>query len=400
VTSFVASSWTDADRDLVRLWLRGERCAGHRSQLTDLVARGFPPTARVVLFNSGRAAIHAALAARRFPAGSEVLIPSYACTGVVTPVLSAGLAPVYYDIDDEFNAALDSVRAAAGPKTVAVVFPHLAGRRSAATEALVEWARGRSLFTIEDATQAEGLAWDGRPAGARGDAGVFSAGPGKTTCGPGGGWLVINDGGPAPETPPREPDPTVLERLRAFVRRFEGSEAALGRRRLWELALERVRARRAPRRTGTVDVPVFDISDIEAALAHNALLRLAGTLAGQRDHAARWEALFQKWGLPFARPAREDNTCLKFWLAARTPDQRGPLRAFRHWLTARGVLVEGLYTPLHRRAPFAGFRRTDLPRTEARWAEAFAVPTRPNLPTDFWARWDGPGPGPAEGAGT
>ncbi len=149
----------------------------------------------VVLTTSGTCALTLALlaAASRRP-GAPVAIPGYACYDLVSAAVGAGVPVTLYDLDPATLAPEPaSLDAALAGGAAALVVVHLFGvpvpmdlMRAAADSA--------GALLIEDAAQASGGTWDGRPLGAHGDYGVLSFGRGKGETGGGGGALLLHRG--------------------------------------------------------------------------------------------------------------------------------------------------------------------------------------------------------------
>jgi selenocysteine lyase/cysteine desulfurase len=225
-TAFLEPFWGSEENDAFDRAIAGGRDPDALDTLRGRIAERVGSGWYVVLTSSGRAAILLALRSAKLPPGSEVVLPSFACTGVIAPVLQAGLRPVLVDVDAHLNVVADSIAGAEGPDVRAVIIPHLGGAWARSTPSIVQWARSRDIFVIEDAAQAEGLHINGTPAGTSGDVGVFSTGAGKMLFGPGGGWLLVKDRDLADALDKRlMPAPSVSERerLRAFDRRYRGS---------------------------------------------------------------------------------------------------------------------------------------------------------------------------------
>jgi dTDP-4-amino-4,6-dideoxygalactose transaminase len=332
----------------------------------------------VVLTNLGRSALHLSLEALQLPAESAVILPSYACAGVVVPVLRSGLRPAYADVGDDLNLTIDTVQAAWSPDVSAVVVPHLAGVWTRDLPAIVAWARARGIRVIEDAAQAHGLVVDGVAAGRLGDVAIFSSGGGKPIFGPGGGWLTTADAELAARAakrlgPPEAAD-VVNERLRRFVDGYVSSPARRGRRQLVG-RLRPVTGKEAPS-----PYAVAPIADIEAALALSVMPRLASLIEARRAHAQLWRASLRDVGGEVLRIAPErDSTAQKLWLSFRGADPGARATEARDLLWSHGVETESLYVPLHLRASFGTDRHTDLARTERLWRGIFSVPVRPTL---------------------
>lgn len=86
--------------------------------------------ARVALFPRGRSAICAFLRALPGSSRTEVVLPAYTCVSVAEAVVRAGFAPVFVDVEPGMlEPTPESMAAAAGPSTRAIIATHLFGRR-------------------------------------------------------------------------------------------------------------------------------------------------------------------------------------------------------------------------------------------------------------------------------
>jgi dTDP-4-amino-4,6-dideoxygalactose transaminase len=106
--------------------------------------------------------------------GDEVIVPPYTFVATASSVLTAGATPIFADIEPD-SLALDPDRVAESltDRTRAVIAVHIAGR-PADMDQLETLARSRGLALIEDAAQAHGASWRGRPVGGLGRAASFS----------------------------------------------------------------------------------------------------------------------------------------------------------------------------------------------------------------------------------
>ena len=146
-----------------------------------------------VATNSGTSALHIALLALGIGPGDQVIVPSFTFAATANSVALTGATPVFVDIDpDFFTMDPDSVSAAITPKTRAVMPVHLYGQTADMTR-ISEIATKNGLLLIEDAAQAHLATWDGRPAGAWGDAGAFSFYPTKNMTTGEGGMITLAD---------------------------------------------------------------------------------------------------------------------------------------------------------------------------------------------------------------
>lgn len=106
--------------------------------------------------------------------GDEVILPalSYVATGHA--VIHAGFKPVFVDIDPTtLNIDVSALKSAITPRTRAIMPVHLMGKPAPMDE-INDIARRNNLVVVEDAAEAWGALYKGKPAGALGDMGAFS----------------------------------------------------------------------------------------------------------------------------------------------------------------------------------------------------------------------------------
>jgi perosamine synthetase len=147
-----------------------------------------------IAVSSGTAAIHVALAAIGIGPGDDVIHTAHCFIGTATPTLHAGGVPIFADIDERtFNISPASIEEKITPYTKAIVPVHLNGL-PADMDKILSIAREHNLFVVEDAAQAHGAEFGGRPVGTIGVFGCFSFWEDKliTTAGEG-GMVITND---------------------------------------------------------------------------------------------------------------------------------------------------------------------------------------------------------------
>lgn len=145
------------------------------------------------LVSSGTAALTIALASAGIGAGDEVIIPTFTFVASFEAVLALGAVPILVDVDDTLTLDPEAVKRAIKLKTKAVMPVHMCGSMAQLRE-LKEICDQHHLILIEDACQAIGGSYDGKPLGSYGDLGCFSFDYVKTiTCGEGGGLITNND---------------------------------------------------------------------------------------------------------------------------------------------------------------------------------------------------------------
>ncbi|MGC5033778.1 DegT/DnrJ/EryC1/StrS family aminotransferase [Micromonospora sp. DT229] len=184
---------TDADRDAVLRVLDGGRLVSDTNGATavsDLEERWAARcgVAHCVATSNGTTALSTALAALGVGSGDEVIVPSLSFIASALAPVHQMAVPVFADVDPgSFTLDPASVRAQITPRTAAILAVHLHGQ-PADMDALAAIAREHGLAMVEDAAQAHGAHWHGRPVGSLGDAAAFSLQVTKNlpTCGEGG----------------------------------------------------------------------------------------------------------------------------------------------------------------------------------------------------------------------
>ena len=141
--------------------------------------------------NSGTDALVLALRAVGVKPGDEVITPAFSFVASASAVVMIQARPVFVDIDPvTYNLDPALVARAVTPRTRAIVAVHLYGQ-PAAMDAITEIARPRGVAVIEDAAQAIGASYAGRPAGSWGDAACLSFYPTKNLAACGDGGMVL-----------------------------------------------------------------------------------------------------------------------------------------------------------------------------------------------------------------
>ena len=118
----------------------------------------------VALCGSGSLALEIALRACGVDPGDEIIIPTFCCTAVVSPILAVGALPVLADVGEELNITAETVEAALTEKTKAIIVPHLFGN-PADIKTIIDLAHSNHIRVIDDAAQALGATINGQPAG-------------------------------------------------------------------------------------------------------------------------------------------------------------------------------------------------------------------------------------------
>jgi dTDP-4-amino-4,6-dideoxygalactose transaminase len=139
----------------------------------------FVDASHCVGVGTGLDAIELALRALGVDAGDEVIVPSntYVATWLAVTRIGATVVPVEPDIRT-YNIDPARVDEAITSRTRAIVAVHLYGR-PAEMEPLRTIASRRGIWLVEDAAQAHGATYRGKPAGSLADAAAWSFYPSK-----------------------------------------------------------------------------------------------------------------------------------------------------------------------------------------------------------------------------
>jgi dTDP-4-amino-4,6-dideoxygalactose transaminase len=144
-------------------------------------------------FSSGTATMEVALRLAGIGEGDEVITTPLSWVATANVILEVGARPVFVDIDPKTrNIDLNAVASAVSPSTKAILPVDLAGL-PVDRDHLYRIAKSRKLRVIEDAAQAFGSSWKGKPLGSFGDLVSFSFHANKNITTAEGGALVLPD---------------------------------------------------------------------------------------------------------------------------------------------------------------------------------------------------------------
>ena len=166
---------------------QGERTAALERRFAQLCQ-----TRYAIATSSGTTALHLALLAHGIGPGDEVITTPFSFIATTNSILLTSARPGFVDIRPEtFNIDPTHVEAAITPRTKAIMPVHLYGQMCD-MDALMSIADEHNLVVIEDAAQAVGATYDGRPAGSFGT-GVFSLYATKNVMSAEGGMITTDD---------------------------------------------------------------------------------------------------------------------------------------------------------------------------------------------------------------
>ncbi|MFH8804197.1 DegT/DnrJ/EryC1/StrS family aminotransferase [Streptomyces sp. NPDC017936] len=162
---------------------------------TDAFEAAFSEVAGVphtVAVSSGTAALTAAMIGLAIPPRAEVIVPAVTFVGSVGAVVAARGIPVFAEVDDSLTLDPAKLEEQITERTWGVMPVHL-NNAAADMGPITEVARRHGLRVIEDAAQAAGVSYAGRPVGSLGDAGAFSFQLDKNITAGEGGAVTVTD---------------------------------------------------------------------------------------------------------------------------------------------------------------------------------------------------------------
>jgi dTDP-4-amino-4,6-dideoxygalactose transaminase len=143
-------------------------------------------------FNAGRSALLAILGCLNLNEGNEIVVQAFTCTAVVSPIIKAGLEPVYCDIDNNLNLDPNDLIEKITLNTKAVIVQHTFGY-PAQIEKIAQVCKENNLILIEDCAHCLGNKINNRYLGTFGDIAFYSFGRDKVVSAGFGGMVGVND---------------------------------------------------------------------------------------------------------------------------------------------------------------------------------------------------------------
>jgi perosamine synthetase len=142
---------------------------------------------------NGTVALHLALATLGLEPGDEVILPAFTMIATINAVTYCGATPVLVDSEPgTWNMDVEQVAARISDRTRAVIAVHTYGH-PVDMDALNAIAEKRGVVVIEDAAEAHGARYKGRPTGSLGLAASFSFYGNKIITTGEGGMVTTND---------------------------------------------------------------------------------------------------------------------------------------------------------------------------------------------------------------
>lgn len=292
--------------------------------------------------NSGTAALHLALLALGVEPGDEIITVSHTFIATVEAICWTGARPIFVDIDEKTYtlnpAQLESVIT---KKTKGIIPVHLYGH-PADMDPILEVAKKRKLWVLEDACQAHGALYKGKRVGGLGLAACFSFYPGKNLGAYGEGGAVVTD------------DTALAVRiqklrnhggLQKYSHEFIGMNARL--------------------------------EGIQGAILRTKLPHLDQWNELRRQHAGEYSSLLKDLGLRLPQEASYARSVFHLY-AIRTPHRND----LNDYLNQEGIGSLIHYPKSNHLLPcfqYLGYREGDFPVTESVSKDILSLPLYPEL---------------------
>lgn len=145
---------------------------------------------RALSVSSGTTALELALAALGVGKGDDVVVTPYSFRASATCAARVGARMVFADVGRDHMLNAETVERAMTRRTKAIVVVHLYGQ-VADLGPIMDLAKRRGVFVVEDCAQCLGGEYRGRPVGTVGDAGCFSFCQSKHITTGGEGGMVV-----------------------------------------------------------------------------------------------------------------------------------------------------------------------------------------------------------------
>jgi dTDP-4-amino-4,6-dideoxygalactose transaminase len=300
--------------------------------------------------SSGLDALRLALQVVGIGPADEVIIPANTYIATALAISALGARPVLIDCDPAtYNMDVALIEPAITPRTKAILPVHLTGQ-AVDMDPVLELAQRNNLHVIEDAAQAHGTLYNGRPCGSMGIMGCFSFYPGKNLGAYGDGGLVTTNDRELAER---------LKRLRNYgqIQKYEHTEQGLNAR----------------------------LDSLQAAVLSVKLPHLPGWNEARQRHADEYRRLLAEVrGLTFQQQASYSTHIYHLFMVET--EARDSLQAH---LSGAGIQTGIHYPkPIHLQPAYQslGYQAGDFPETERLARRILSLPMFPELTNDQIAR--------------
>jgi len=305
----------------------------------------FVKAKHAIAMNTGTGALHSALVAAGVKPGDEVILPSFTFAATAEAVIFTRAKPVFVDINpDTYTVSTRAIEKAVTKKTKVVMPVDLYGM-PADMQPIRETADKHGLKIVEDAAQAHGAMYKGKPVGVFADAACWSFyGSKNMTTGEGG--MITTNSDEIAEMP---------RYIRSHGEKKKYQSVMLGHN--------------------------YHMPEIAAAMGIEQLKKLPRFVAKRRRNARKLSENLEasnKLGLP-TEP--EGFKCCYYLYTVRLKSSNREKRdALVDKLIEKGIQAFVCYiNPIHLMPYYRRFCRHRLPETEKASAQVFSLPVHPGV---------------------
>ncbi len=297
--------------------------------------------ADVLLTTSGTAALEMAALLCELKAGDEVIVPSYTFVSTVNAFALRGAIPVFVDVNPKtMNIDVDKIEEKITKKTKAIFVVDYAGVVPD-MDRVNEIAKKHNLLVVEDAAQAVGSKYKGKPAGTLADYGCYSFHETKNyVMGEGGAFIASKEDDFLKAEIIREKGTNRSQFIKGYVDKYTWNDI------------------------GSSYLP----SDILSAILYGQLERFDEIMKKRMDIWNKYNDFFEKYEKeekvirPYI-PSECEHNAHMYYLILPTAEKRDELIAY---LKSKEIGAPFHYIPLHL-SPVGeryGYKEGDLPYTE------------------------------------
>jgi len=305
-------------------------------------------TKAAIAVNSGTSALHLAIASLSIEPGDEIILPTFTMIATLNVITYCGAKPILVDADPTtWNIDVTKIEKAVGPKTKAIIVVHTYGS-VADMDPIMALCKKHNLFLIEDAAEAHGAIYKGRPAGNMGDVAAFSLYANKLITTGEGGMVTTNNKATA--------DRVRLLRNHAFTenRHFWHEVVGFG----------------------------YRMTNLQAAVGLAQVTRFDELFAAKRRNAALYKKLLSR--IPgITLPYESAKTTHSYWMYGILVDKKrfGINKVeLRKVLADHGIETRSFFIPMHLQPAYAHqFHRQHFPVSESLSREGLYLPSSTTL---------------------
>jgi len=314
-----------------------------------------------VALNSCTSALHLALHVLGIKSGDEVLISSMTFASTGHAVIFTGATPILVDVNSEtLQMDVNDLKRKITPKTKAIIPVHYGGHICDMDE-IIQVARERGLYIIEDAANCTGASYKGKKIGnLQSDFTCFSFEAKKNMTTGDGGMITTNKEG------------EIIERLHKIkwvgmdkdtLKRFSGSSKP------WEYDISELGFK-------------YNMNDIAASIGLHQLNKLDDMNNKRRNIVLKYNEAFKNLSWIKKMPIREDRH-ETHWLYILRLNEGNRDDMMKH-LFDNGVFANTSSCPLHLFTYYKKYYEekginVNCPIAEREWNKLFVIPLFPDM---------------------